>query len=255
MPITPSRTSASRSAKRLAEALGDKAGIRRFASVSLPLDEALVDVGDRPVGPRLPALRRRLRPRAARARSAALRPPTGRGVLASGRRTAQAITLHVSLRYGRNPHHILEASFKAVARALRDAVRHRGRRRARRPRAPSDPGRDTEMIAVLDYGIGNLRSAQKALVHLGADARLVTDPADAARRDGRRAARCGRLRLLRAGRYAQWARRCVRATLGAGRPSSACASASNCSSKRPRKAPACPASACSRGRCGGSPRA
>ncbi len=32
------------------------------------------------------------------------------------------------------------------------------------------------MIAVLDYGIGNLRSAEKALVHLGADARLVTDP-------------------------------------------------------------------------------
>jgi glutamine amidotransferase len=35
------------------------------------------------------------------------------------------------------------------------------------------------MIAVLDYGIGNLRSAEKALVHLGADARLVTDPDDA----------------------------------------------------------------------------
>jgi len=34
-------------------------------------------------------------------------------------------------------------------------------------------------IAVLDYGIGNLASAQKALVHLGADARLVTDPDDA----------------------------------------------------------------------------
>ncbi|HXQ61026.1 MAG TPA: imidazole glycerol phosphate synthase subunit HisH [Acidimicrobiales bacterium] len=32
------------------------------------------------------------------------------------------------------------------------------------------------MIAVLDYGIGNLRSAERALVHLGADARLVTDP-------------------------------------------------------------------------------
>ena len=31
------------------------------------------------------------------------------------------------------------------------------------------------MIAVLDYGIGNLRSAEKALVHLGADARLVTE--------------------------------------------------------------------------------
>ncbi len=35
------------------------------------------------------------------------------------------------------------------------------------------------MIAVLDYGIGNLRSAERALVHLGADARLVTDPDDA----------------------------------------------------------------------------
>jgi imidazole glycerol-phosphate synthase subunit HisH len=33
------------------------------------------------------------------------------------------------------------------------------------------------MIAVLDYGIGNLRSAEKALQHLGADARLTTDPA------------------------------------------------------------------------------
>ena len=31
-------------------------------------------------------------------------------------------------------------------------------------------------IAVLDYGIGNLRSAEKALVHLGAEARLVSDP-------------------------------------------------------------------------------
>ncbi|HTW97425.1 MAG TPA: imidazole glycerol phosphate synthase subunit HisH [Acidimicrobiales bacterium] len=36
------------------------------------------------------------------------------------------------------------------------------------------------MIAVLDYGIGNLRSAEKALLHLGADARLVSDPAGAA---------------------------------------------------------------------------
>jgi imidazole glycerol-phosphate synthase subunit HisH len=36
------------------------------------------------------------------------------------------------------------------------------------------------MIAVLDYGIGNLRSAERALVHLGADARLVTDPDEAA---------------------------------------------------------------------------
>ncbi|HLX87723.1 MAG TPA: imidazole glycerol phosphate synthase subunit HisH [Acidimicrobiales bacterium] len=40
------------------------------------------------------------------------------------------------------------------------------------------------MIAVLDYGIGNLRSAEKALQHLGADARLVTDPDEAAQADG-----------------------------------------------------------------------
>ena len=33
-------------------------------------------------------------------------------------------------------------------------------------------------IAVLDYGIGNLRSAEKALQHVGAAARLVTDPAE-----------------------------------------------------------------------------
>jgi glutamine amidotransferase len=35
---------------------------------------------------------------------------------------------------------------------------------------------DRQVIAVVDYGIGNLRSAQKALEHLGADARLVSDP-------------------------------------------------------------------------------
>ena len=40
------------------------------------------------------------------------------------------------------------------------------------------------MIAVLDYGIGNLRSAEKALQHVGADARLVTDPRQAATADG-----------------------------------------------------------------------
>ncbi len=40
------------------------------------------------------------------------------------------------------------------------------------------------MIAVLDYGIGNLRSAQKALAHLGADARLVSEPAATHGADG-----------------------------------------------------------------------
>jgi len=40
------------------------------------------------------------------------------------------------------------------------------------------------VIAVLDYGIGNLRSAQKALQHVGADARLTADPAEVAAADG-----------------------------------------------------------------------
>ena len=39
------------------------------------------------------------------------------------------------------------------------------------------------MIAVLDYGIGNLRSAEKALQHLGADAALIDDPDRAAEAD------------------------------------------------------------------------
>ena len=39
-------------------------------------------------------------------------------------------------------------------------------------------------IAVLDYGIGNLRSAQKALEHVGADARLTDDAALIAEADG-----------------------------------------------------------------------
>jgi glutamine amidotransferase len=41
----------------------------------------------------------------------------------------------------------------------------------------------TPRIAVVDYGIGNLRSAEKALQHVGAAARLVTDPADIAAAD------------------------------------------------------------------------
>ena len=40
--------------------------------------------------------------------------------------TAAGITLHLCMRSGRNSHHILEASFKGVARALRDAVRIEG---------------------------------------------------------------------------------------------------------------------------------
>jgi len=109
----------------LRQALGDKAGVRRFASVDVPLDEALVevalDLSGRPFlyydvtvsADTLPLGSPPFEPQLAEEFWRALA-------------TAAAITLHVRLRYGRNTHHILEASFKGVARALRDAVRLEG---------------------------------------------------------------------------------------------------------------------------------
>jgi len=105
----------------LAAALGDKVGIRRFASVSLPLDEALVDVALDCSG--RPFLRYdvTLEPGSGPIGQPPFDPQLAEEFWRAAAHSA-AITLHVGLRYGRNPHHILEASFKAVARALRDAV-------------------------------------------------------------------------------------------------------------------------------------
>jgi imidazoleglycerol-phosphate dehydratase len=100
----------------LAEALGDRAGIARFGEASVPMDEALatavVDVGGRPYavvdlpfcGERIGALPTQLVEHA----------------LESFARTA-GTTLHVRAS-GRNDHHLAEAAFKALARALRAAV-------------------------------------------------------------------------------------------------------------------------------------
>ena len=101
--------------------------------------------------------------------------------------TAAGITLHVRLVTGRNTHHIVEASFKAVARCLRGTPSGSRAAASRPPRARCDPPA-RPVIAVLDYGIGNLRSAEKALQHVGADARLVADPDEAA--GGRRRSCC-----------------------------------------------------------------
>lgn len=105
----------------LKEALGDKAGVRRFASALVPLDEALVqvalDLSGRPflvyevdpvaewIGTFDPQLAEEFW------RAFAF----GAG-----------ITLHIRSVSGRNGHHVIEASFKGVARALRDAVRIEG---------------------------------------------------------------------------------------------------------------------------------
>lgn len=106
----------------LREALGDKQGVRRFASALVPLDEALVqvalDLSGRPfivyevdpvsewIGTFDPQLCEEFW------RAFAF---------------AAGITLHIRSLSGRNGHHVIEASFKGVARALRDAVKVEGR--------------------------------------------------------------------------------------------------------------------------------
>ena len=105
----------------LKEALGDKAGVRRFANAIVPLDEALVqvalDLSGRPflvydvdpVSEWIGTFDPQLCEEFWRA-------------FAGG----AGITLHIRSLSGRNGHHVIEASFKGVARALRDAVKIEG---------------------------------------------------------------------------------------------------------------------------------
>ena len=107
------------------EALGDKAGIRRFGDATVPLDEALVqavvDVSGRPycVHSGEPDAQAYV----------VIGGDTGPGY--SGSLTRHVfetlsfhahLALHVRVLSGRDPHHLVEAQFKAFARALRDAV-------------------------------------------------------------------------------------------------------------------------------------
>ena len=105
----------------LREALGDKRGVRRFANSLVPLDEALVevalDLSGRPflvyavdpisewIGTFDPQLAEEF----------------WKGFVDGAR-----VTLHLRSISGKNGHHVIEASFKGVARALRDAVRIEG---------------------------------------------------------------------------------------------------------------------------------
>jgi len=104
-----------------AEALGDKAGVRRFASIRVPLDEALVDVALDLSG--RPYLHHEVDFPGEKILSD---PPFDPQLMEEFWRAftvAARITLHLTLVRGKNTHHIVEASFKGVARALRDAVR------------------------------------------------------------------------------------------------------------------------------------
>ena len=107
------------------EALGDKAGVRRFASVSLPLDEALVDVALDLSGRGFLHYDLEVAPDTLPLGSPPFDPQLAEEFWRAFAHRA-GITLHVTLRYGRNAHHVLEASFKAVARALAEAVRIEG---------------------------------------------------------------------------------------------------------------------------------
>jgi imidazoleglycerol-phosphate dehydratase len=106
----------------LTEALGDKKGIRRFASITVPLDEAAVEV----------ALDLSGRPFVVHEVDI---PAETIGTFDTGLvedfvrafATTAQMTLHVRLRSGRSPHHVVEAEFKAMAKALGDACGLTGR--------------------------------------------------------------------------------------------------------------------------------
>ncbi|MFZ0170707.1 MAG: imidazoleglycerol-phosphate dehydratase HisB [Acidimicrobiales bacterium] len=109
----------------LAEALGEKAGVRRFASVSLPLDETLVNVALDLSGRSYLRYDVEMGPDSAGLGSPPFEPQLAEEFWRAFVNGAK-LTLHITLAYGRNPHHILEASFKGVARALREAMRIEG---------------------------------------------------------------------------------------------------------------------------------
>ena len=101
----------------VAQAIGDKKGIRRYGHAVVPMDEALgecaIDVSGRPFcrfESELPAV-------SIAGFDSELAEEFFRAVSSNAK-----LTVHVSTRYGNNAHHLIEAMFKAFARALRAAV-------------------------------------------------------------------------------------------------------------------------------------
>jgi imidazoleglycerol-phosphate dehydratase len=106
------------------QAVGDKAGVRRFASGLYPLDEALVEIALDLSGRPFMVWEIEM-PECLPLGTPAFDPQLAEHAVASFA-TAADITLHCTLRRGRNVHHIIEATFKGLARCLRDAVRIEG---------------------------------------------------------------------------------------------------------------------------------
>ncbi len=101
----------------LAEALGDRAGITRYGQATIPMDEARASCAIDISGRGLCAFEAMLPPGAIGNFDYELVEEFFRALALNAR-----LTLHVTIERGTNAHHMIEAGFKAVARALRAAV-------------------------------------------------------------------------------------------------------------------------------------
>jgi imidazoleglycerol-phosphate dehydratase len=99
------------------EALGDKKGIGRFGTAEVPLDEALVGVTVDLSGRPYFVYNVKIRQHRVGQFDVELVNDFLQALMNAAR-----MNLHVNQRYGRNAHHVIEATFKALARALRQAV-------------------------------------------------------------------------------------------------------------------------------------
>jgi imidazoleglycerol-phosphate dehydratase len=106
----------------LKEALGDKAGVRRFASITVPLDEAAVEVALDLAGRTFVVHEVEVPAETINGFDTGLLEDFVRALAQSAE-----LTVHVRLRSGRSPHHICEAEFKALGKALGDACASTGR--------------------------------------------------------------------------------------------------------------------------------
>jgi imidazoleglycerol-phosphate dehydratase len=103
--------------KALAQALADKAGIRRYGDATVPMDETLVTAAVDLSGRPFCVWRAEVPLEMLGTFNAPLVEEFWRAVASNG-----LLTLHVVCHYGRNTHHIVEGIYKAAARALRQAI-------------------------------------------------------------------------------------------------------------------------------------
>ena len=104
--------------RAVSQALGDRCGIRRYANISLPMDEALVDIAMDISGRGFIVFNVQLE----RDKVGDMDTEVVEEFFQAFVRTS-GITLHVNLAYGKNTHHIIEAVFKGFGRALGEASR------------------------------------------------------------------------------------------------------------------------------------